>query len=376
VGVLITGCSGGDDSTDEQRPNRSTQPTAESSAPSPTTADVPSTPATEPLATTVPAEVTTVPAVSFPIPSQAPALGALVPRVDGFELVESDDDVPWYLYRLPDGVAAYHAGIAAPDGTFVGRLLIVQDDGQQPDAFDRYVEVLFDGSGTQFKAGEVQDPSGGTFVTSNGSPSMWIELEGAAVLRADEPDGGELAQWTWRDQHLLWIVRGPVADVEPYVRGILRAQSGALDPYDMQGMTGDLYDHMPDVEGYTYFDGTRSNTLEPDLPDPECVERFYTGYIRTDGDDAAFRDSDLSLNVLKSGSGCVANGYVADIQARYLALPGATEEDIAGVAVVRGDEFIQFAVGDTILQLSSPVPATFVTMAPFIEQFIAGQPDR
>jgi hypothetical protein len=101
------------------------------------------------------------------------------------------------------------------------------------------------------------------------------------------------------------------------------------------------------------------------------VEPFVRGVL---GDDAELREGDLLLNVIAGGSGCVESGYVADVQAGALALPGAGEDAIAGHAVIRSDAFIQLAVGDTILQLRSSDPAAFERMAPFIEAFVAGRP--
>jgi hypothetical protein len=159
------------------------------------------------------------------------------------------------------------------------------------------------------------------------------------------------------------------------VRGILRAQAGALDPYDQQGLTGDLYEHLPDVDGHTYMDSPRADTLALTPPVPTCIARRYLGYIRPDDAVAApVSDSDLVVSVLEAATRCVEGGFLQDLREQFLATPGAADDEIGGVQVARSDTDLVIVLGDTIIDLSSQDPGTFERMAPFIEAFLAGQP--
>jgi hypothetical protein len=88
----------------------------------------------------------------------------------------------------------------------------------------------------------------------NSAAPVWIEMEGNAVIVAEQEIDGNF-QWAWSANDAVWIVRG-TRDAEDYVRGLLRLHAASLDPYDQQGMTGDLFDHTSTVPGFQYWDPT------------------------------------------------------------------------------------------------------------------------
>jgi hypothetical protein len=160
------------------------------------------------------------------------------------------------------------------------------------------------------------------------------------------------------------------------VRALLRQQVVALDPFDMQGMTGNLWDYTPPVPGYQYVDFARTDTLKSlgGRGFGECAERFYLGYILRDGEDipAAVDNNYLWLGLEKAGGWCTEDGLLVDVAADIAA--GRTAEEIGGLTVYHDDQITTALIGDVLVTFYSTNPQTFIDMTSFIEQFFAGQP--
>ena len=203
----------------------------------------------------------------------------------------------------------------------------------------------------------------------------WSDLEGGAVLVGTLPEIA-VTQWAWGADTLVWIVRGE-ASAEPFVRGILAQQVPSLDPFDTQGMTGDLWDHTPPLDGYGYRDLPRQETLAvlPQLPVIDCVERAYVGYLKEDDAvDVTLAAGDLQLALMKVGQQCAQEGYVDEIRSAISARPGWTPSTIAGHEVIANPNNLILIVDNVVIYLLSDDPSTFTELATTIEQFIAGQP--
>ena len=128
-------------------------------------------------------------------------------------------------------------------------------------------------------------------------------------------------------ENLVWIVRGTAA-TEDYVRAVLRKHATTLDPYDQQGMTGEFFDHTPNVPGFTYWDLGRETTIGEIgvtlLGD--CIERYYVGYVRPDGAPGAPYDlNDLALALMKPAGHCLDQGIIEEVTTGWHrpGLPGA-----------------------------------------------------
>ena len=111
----------------------------------------------------------------------------------------------------------------------------------------------------------------------NAAFPIWTEMEGNAVIVAEQEIDGNF-QWAWGADDAVWIVRGTRV-AEDYVRALLRVHATTLEPFDMQGMTGDLWDYTPSVPGYQYHDLSRADTLAnlSGMGLGDCAERYYVG---------------------------------------------------------------------------------------------------
>jgi hypothetical protein len=149
----------------------------------------------------------------------------------------------------------------------------------------------------------------------------------------------------------------------------------SLDPYDTQGLIGDLWDHTPSVPGYEYHDFPRASTLAnlggrgfPEV----CSERFYLGVVLPDGSSGQGGNNDLWLGLEKAGSRCVEEGLLDEVTADIAS--GRRSEQIGGLTVYRDEEITTGLIGDVLITLFTTNPQTLIDMAPFVEQFFAGQP--
>ena len=151
------------------------------------------------------------------------------------------------------------------------------------------------------------------------------------IVAEQQTDGN--FQWAWSADDAVWIVRGK-RDAENYVRALLQLHAPTLDPYDQQGMTGDLFDHTPPTAGYQYWDFTRDTTLDSlgATGFGDCAERFYLGYILPDGVTAEVVDNNLLwLGLEKAAGRCVEDGLLEEVGADIAA--GRQAEQIGGVTV-------------------------------------------
>ena len=330
-------------------------------------------PSTTSPSTTSVVTSTTIAAPS--VPPTDPDLASRIAAVDGYSIAEVPaDDLLWSTFdsSLPAEFTRHHALVVAADGVPVAHLVVAATTGDRP-AIDTFVEHTF--------ADEVQLPvdaqvldDGTTMVVSNSAGPEWTEMEGNAVIIAEQEVDGNF-QWAWSADDAVWVIRGKSA-AEDYVRALLPVQATSLDPYDSQGMTGDLWDHTPSVPGYQYVDLPRDNTLanlDAGRGFGECAERFYLGAVLPDAlAGRAVGDGDLWLGLEKAAGWCVEDGLLDDIAADIAS--GRRSEQIGGLTVYLDEQVTTTLIGDVLITLYSTNPQTYIDMAPFVEQFLAGQP--
>ena len=348
------------------------QPTSPTTTPKPT-------PILQPITTLQPTtSVVTSTTITPPTPLASPTdpdLASRIPPVDGYSIAEMPaDNVLWRFFdsSLPGEFTRHHALVLAADGAPVAHLVVASGPPGGRPAIDTFVEHTF--------AEAVQLPlepvliDDVTVVTSNGARPAWAEMEGNAVMRAEQEIDGTF-QWAWSADDAVWIVRGKSV-AEDYVRALLRAQATTLDPYDSQGMTGDLFDYTPTVPGYQYIDLPRAFTLanlDTTMWLRECAERFYFGAVLPDASvGRVVGDGDLFLGLEKASGVCVEDGFLDDVAAQIGS--GRRSEQIGGLTVYRDERITQALIGDVLITFESTNPQTYIDMAPFIEQFFAGQP--
>jgi hypothetical protein len=309
------------------------------------------------------------------IPPSDPELMLRIPAVDGYSIASMPvDDQFWMLFdeSVPSKFRRHHALVVAADGVPIARLVVAATTGREP-AIDTYVEQVF--AQPVFLPVDAEATDDGVVVVANSAAPVWTEMEGAAVITAVQEIDGNV-QWAWGADELVWIVRGK-RDAEEYVRALLRLQVATLDPFDQQGLTGDLFDYTPSVPGFRYWDLPRTNTA-PNLPFNwlgDCAERFYLGYVLPDGAAETRKDpDDLEIALVKAAGRCVDGGLLAAVAADLASRPGAHAEQLGGWTVMVDEHIMAALVDDVVVVLASADPQTFVDMAPFIEAFFAGLP--
>lgn len=315
------------------------------------------------------------PSTSSPVvPRIDPALAGRVPVVDGFTTAAADlDDHLWSFYGLPAGVTVHSAVIHDAGGQELGRLVIADSQRSSP-TIEEYVESAFAGP-VHFVVDSLPTDDGTEMVLTNTSFPKWDGLEGGAVVTATIPEK-DVGQWAWGADGLLWIVRGRLA-LEDYAAALIREHVNGLDPYDHQGMIGELFEHAPMVDGFVYLDFPRLDTLEtlPKLPVADCFERAYIGYVRPAGEPVtAMEPSDLGIGIVELASGCLAEGYREHLVTVLDADRGWTKSEIGGVEVRRDPSSLIYLGDDVLIQLSSGDPATLIKMGGFIVPFLQQQP--
>jgi hypothetical protein len=319
----------------------------------------------QPTTSVVPS--TTIAAAS--VPPTDPDLASQIPDVDGYSIAEMPaDDVLWKLFddSLPGELTRHHALVVGATGAPVAHLVVAATTVDRP-AIDTFVEHTF--ADVVFLPADSAVTDEGAFTTMNSATPVWTEMEGNAVIVAEQEIDGNF-QWAWSADDAVWIVRGK-HDAEDYVRALLQRHAPTLNPYDQQGMTGDLFDHTPPTDGYQYWDFPRDNTLASlgATGLGGCAERFYLGYILPDGVTADVVDNNLLwLGLEKAAGWCVEDGLLDDVAA------GRQAEQIGGLTVYRDEQITTALVGDVLITLYTTNPQTYVDLAPFIEQFFAGQP--
>ena len=134
------------------------------------------------------------------------------------------------------------------------------------------------------------------------------------IVAEQEIDGN--FQWAWGADDLVWVVRG-TGVAEDYVRALLRSHAVSLDPYDQQGMTGDLLDHTPSVPGFMYWDMPRAITLRE--VSQTLLVTARSGSTSATSSPTAFRGNygqdDLGLALMRAAGWCVEDGLLEDVVA-------------------------------------------------------------
>jgi hypothetical protein len=330
-----------------------------------------SQPTTSPPTTSVVTSTTIAAGPS--VPPTDPDLASRIPAVDGYTIAEMPaDDVLWPPFddSVPSELTRHHALVASADGVPVAHLVVASTTGERP-AIDTFVEHTF--ADQVFLPADSVETGEGVFTTMNSAAPIWTEMEGNAVIVAEQEIDGNF-QWAWSADDAVWIVRGK-AGAEEYVRGLLRAHTPSLDRYDSQGMTGDLFDYTPPTDGYQYWDFPRDVTLDSLAATGfgDCAERFYLGYILPDGVTVDVVDNNLLwLGLEKAAGRCVKEGLLEDVAADIAA--GRRAEQIGGLTVYRDDQITTALIGDVLITLYTTNPQTYIDLAPFLEQFFAGQP--
>jgi hypothetical protein len=377
--ALVAACTDSSDNTAPGSP--STQevaaPTSERREPAgSTSADTDSSSA--PTAS-VPSEAATVPppptTALEPIgPSIDPQLAQHIPEVEGYTATPG---LPaaylWDFYDLPDELSVHPALITTNEGDELGRLVVAAaPDGTSP--IDLYAVNAF-AEPIGFVADATYDETTDqTILATNTDLASWANVDGAAVITASIPDQ-DAFQWAWSADGLLWIVRGTAA-AEGYVRALLAEQLPSIAPFDQQGMLGDLYDHTPIVDGYTYLDLPRVGVLDslPYLTIPDCFAHVYLGYIRPTGQPVTpMQPSDLGIGIYDLSDACVDSGYLDHLRAA-LDTQGWAPAQIAGIPVLTDVTNVAVLDDDLLIHLRTDDPATLQNHAAFIESFLTNQP--
>jgi len=309
------------------------------------------------------------------VPPSDPELMLRFPAIDGYSIapVPADDQL-WAFFdsSIPSKFRRHHALVVAADGVPVARLVVAASTGRRP-AIDTFVEQVF--AQPVFLPVGAETTGDGVVVVANSASPVWTEMEGSAVVVAEQETDGNF-QWAWGADDLVWIVRGK-RDAEAYVRALLQVHAATLGPYDLQGLIGDLFDYTPTVPGFQYWDLPRMNTV-PNLSGNwlgECAERFYLGYILGDGaTGAGKRPEDLEIALVKGAGWCVDEGLLADVAADIASLPGAHAEQLGGLTVMVDDHLMIALVGDVLVVLGSAEAQTLIDMRPFIDGYFAGLP--
>jgi hypothetical protein len=351
------------------------QPATGATTTSPPTTAAPTT--TAPTGKTLPdgSTSTTTVAPMPSVPPTDPSLASRIPTVDGYTIAPTPADLLWQLFdaSLPGELTRHHALVVAADGVPVARLVVAAGTGERS-AIDTFVEHTF-ADEVQLPVDALRMDDGSTFTVSNSASPIWTAMEDNAVIVAEQEIDGNF-QWAWSADDAVWVVRGK-RDAEDYVRALLRLHAASVDPYDQQGMTGDLFDYTPSVPGFMYWDAPRTATLGNLSGNwlGECAERFYLGYVRPDAAaDTPHSPDDLDLAISEAAGWCVEDGFLDDLAADIASRPGAHPEQIGGLNTSVDQQTIVALVGDVIVVLGSGNSQTFAEMLPFIEGFFTGLP--
>ena len=173
-----------------------------------------------PPTTSVLSSTTTVPSAP-PVPPTNPDLASRIPAVDGYSVAEIPvDDVLWRLFddSLPGELTRHHALVVAADGAPAAQLVVAAATAGERPAIDTFVEDTF--ADHVFLPADSVETDDGVVTTMNSAVPVWIEMEGNAVIVAEQQTDGNF-EWAWSADDAVWIVRGK-ADAEVYVRVLLR----------------------------------------------------------------------------------------------------------------------------------------------------------
>jgi hypothetical protein len=297
-------------------------------------------------------------------------LAFLIPDVAGFVLEDAPaEDVVGHFYETR-GLVQHHQVIRSDEGVEVGRLAVATGYGTVS-PIDTYVAQVFS-QGIQLPRDDAPMADDRTLVLTNEADVAWAGLGGAAVIAATVP-GSDAARWAWTNDGLLWVVGGSLAAKE-YASAVLTTQVGSLDPWDQQGMTGDLYVYAPAIPGFVYYDLPRVDAIAamPEMLLGGCYERYYAGYVLPE--DAAVETSpQLYWAIFRIAGSCADQGFATDVANHVSSTPGFEPGSIEGVDVLRDDYNIVALHDDIVIHLSAD-PTTFDEYQAFVDAFFAAQP--
>ena len=159
-----------------------------------------------------------------------------------------------------------------------------------------------------------------------------------------------------------------------YALAVLTTQVGSLDPWDQQGMTGDLNLYAPPIPGFVYYDLQRVDAIAamPEMLLGDCYERYYAGYVVPEGARAE-TSPQLYWAIFRIAQSCADQGFAADVAQHVSSTPGFELGSIAGVDVWRDANNIVAVHDDIVIHLSAE-PTTFDEYQAFVDAFFAVQP--
>ena len=281
----------------------------------------------------------------------------------------------WPLYDLPGGAEAYAVQITPTAGsTSIGVLVVAGRTGPN-ELFDTHAGRMFNGPVPVVVEG-MMPTDAGTYVSTSNAQPIWAAVADAAVITAKIPDL-DAGRWTWRHDGLIWTVIGTLG-AEQYVAGLIEAQGAGSDPFNFQGLRGDLEHRFPSIPAVHYWDLSRIDTLNfmQTAPLWTCTESVYYSYVAAadDADPEIGDERSLFIDVSQIASGCDDN-FVAAVLNDLETSGQLRREDIAGRSVLRSDREIIYVAGDTVIHFSSEQPETLTEMQLVIAEFLRGQPD-
>ena len=147
---------------------------------------------------------TTVAAPS--VPPTDPDLASRILAVDGYTIAEMPaDDVLWRPFdeSIPADLTRHHALVVAADGTPVAHLVVAATTA----IARRSTRSSSTPSPTTCFSRPIVETDEGTFTTMNSAAPVWTEMEGNAVIVAEQETDGNF-QWAWSADDAVWIVRG------------------------------------------------------------------------------------------------------------------------------------------------------------------------
>ena len=161
-------------------------------------------------------------------------MASRIPAVDGYSIAEVPaDDLLWADLdnSLPAGFTRHHTFVVDGDGVPVARLVVAATASDRP-AIDSYIEHTF--ADEVMLPVDAEEMDGGTMIVSNSAAPVWTELEGNAVIVAEQEIDGNF-QWAWGADDLVWVVRrhehrrGLRAGVAALARSVARSVRPAGD---------------------------------------------------------------------------------------------------------------------------------------------------
>jgi hypothetical protein len=330
---------------------------------------VASSPSATALQTSAPPGSTTTTLPTVP-PTNA-LLADMIPTVEGYTVTAMPPDNPLWLdwdLTLPSTFTRHHALVLGPDGQEIARVVVAAAASGDRSTIDTFVEHTF--------ATQVMLPlqatanDGGIVLVENSAGPEWQNLEDNAVIVAEQEEDGNF-QWAWGAEDVVWIVRG-TSSAEAYVRALLQRQASSLDPFDDQGMTGELLDRRPAVPGNLYTELPRSVELANVSATPlrNCVERFVVTLVTP----STVGEANLLLALAKIPQWCIDIDVPAQVEEQLAAGAGPNVDQIGGLTTYRSGNVLSALVGDVLIVLTTDDPQNLVAMAPFIDAFLAAQP--